>query len=50
MKKTNEKSAFYYSPEVVVFAVATEGLLCASPHESYLLYDGNEQFEWEDLL
>ena len=48
MKKTNEKSALYCSPEVAVFAVATEGPLCASQHESYQLYDGNDGFEWED--
>ena len=48
MKKTNEKSALYCSPEVAVFAVATEGLLCVSQLESYQLYDGNDQFGWEE--
>ena len=48
MKKTIKKSAFYCPPEVEVFAVSTEGILCASQHESYQLFDGNDQFEWED--
>ena len=48
MEKTIKKSAIYCPPKVDVFAVATEGPLCASQHESYQLYDGNDQFEWED--
>ena len=48
MKKTIKKSAFYCPPEVEVFAVATEGILCASQHESYQLYDGNDKFGWEE--
>ena len=48
MKKTINKSALYCPPEVEVFAVSTEGILCASQHESYQLYDGNDGFEWED--
>ena len=48
MKKTNEESALYCPPVMTVYAVATEGPLCASQHESYQLYDGTDQFEWED--
>lgn len=48
MKNTNEKSALYCPPEVVVFAVATEGPLCTSQHEGYQHYDGNDQFGWEE--
>ena len=48
MKELTNKSALYCPPAVEVFAVATEGPLCASQHESYQLYDGNDQFEWED--
>jgi hypothetical protein len=48
MKHLNDKSALYCPPVVEVLAVATEGILCASQHESYQLYDGNDQFEWED--
>ena len=48
MKELTNKSAIYSPPKVDVFAVATEGPLCASQHESYQLYDGNDGFEWED--
>ena len=48
MKKINEKSAFYCPPEVKVFAVTTEGVLCSSQHEGYQPYEGNDQFDWEE--
>lgn len=48
MKHSNEKSSFYCPPEVGVIEVTTGGVLCASQHESYQLYDGNDGFEWED--
>ena len=48
MKELTNKSAIYCPPKVDVFAVATEGPLCASQHESYQLYDGNDGFEWEE--
>ena len=50
MKELTNKSAIYCPPKVDVFAVATEGLLCVSQLESYQLYDGNDEFEWEGLL
>ena len=48
MKELTNKSAIYCPPKVDWFAVATEGPLCVSQHESYQLYDGNEQFGWEE--
>jgi hypothetical protein len=48
MKKFNEKSAFYCPPEVKVFAVITEGMICWSQHEGYQPYEGNDQFDWEE--
>ena len=48
MKELTNKSAFYCPPKVEVFAVTVEGVLCASQHESYQLFEGNDGFEWED--
>ena len=48
MKKIMEKSAVYYPPVAEVLAVTAEGILCASQHESYKLYDGNDGFAWEE--
>jgi hypothetical protein len=48
MKHLKEKTALYCPPEVVVMALDAEGILCASQHESYSVYDGNQDFGWED--
>lgn len=48
MKELTSKSAFYCPPVAEVFAVAVEGVLCESQHESYQIYDGNNQFGWEE--
>lgn len=48
MKELTNKSALYCPPVAEVFAVDVEGVLCASQHESYQLYDGNDQFGWEE--
>jgi hypothetical protein len=48
MKHLKEKSVSYCPPEVGIMAVDAEGVLCASQHEGYTVYDGNQEFGWEE--